>query len=199
MIILMMQQSCSLLPTYPIAETQAIEKYEHPLGLPVETCPLIYIYFAPDADVAVVLYKHPRQGYQMLQWNTKTDTFTKGQWLLKGRIRVQKSYITGTGQYFKYKLLRCEKDPWPRVLEVVSEVPYFTATAIHSTDYGEMICKGVVPKGQKWLPLSLINGQMCELKTSKGTFRIFTDQGQILKNGKVILDLRKEKFYELKK
>jgi hypothetical protein len=194
-----MQQRFSLLTSYSTSETQAIQKYEHPLGLPVDICPLIYIYFAPEADLALVLCKHPRKGYQMLQWNTKTDTFTKGQWLLKGRIRAQKSYVSQTGQYFKYKLLQREKEVWPRLFQVVSESPYFTATAIQSIDYGESIHKGIVPKDQKWFPLSLINGQMCELKNSQGKFRIFTDQGQILKDGKVILDLRKEKFYELKK
>jgi hypothetical protein len=194
-----MQQRFSLLTSYSTSETQAIQKYEHPLGLPVDICPLIYIYFAPEADLALVLCKHPRKGYQMLQWNTKTDTFTKGQWLLKGKIRAQESFVSQTGDYFKYKLLRREGQSWPRIFKVVSEVPYFTATAISSQDRGSPVHKGFFPKDQKWFPLSLINGQIGELKTSDGTFRIFTDQGQILKDGKVILDLRMEKFYELKK
>jgi hypothetical protein len=158
----------------------------------------MYIYFASEANFAIVLCKHADQGYQMLLWNTKTDEFTKGQWLRKGTIRAQKSYVSHGGKYFKYKLIQRDKHVYPRILQVVSKVPYFTARSIHNLDYGEMIIKGSPPKDQKWFPLSLMNEQMGELRNSEGTFRIFTDQGQILKNGQVILDLRNEKFTEVK-
>jgi len=185
-----MSQSFTLEPSYAPDSIKNLVNYPEP-------CPLLYIYFAKEAKIAIILCKHPSKDYCLILWDTAKDTFIKGQWLRKGRIAPQRAQISHNGLYWRYILKRCEDNPWPHLYEIISKPPYFTAISLRQQDRGGNLIKGHKPTDQTWSNLSLINGQMGTLANTHGSFKIFADKGQILKDGQVILDVVGDQFMKV--
>lgn len=92
-----------------------------------KSAPRIYFLLAREAPVAVVLRRGPSNRVQMLKWDTKLDTFEKGQWL-KGRVYEYRMDLSPSGKYVVYLAANYSRkfDTWT----AVSKPPYFTALAL---------------------------------------------------------------------
>lgn len=88
----------------------------------------LHIYFAAEADKAVILRRGPTRHVRMIAWNTKKDTFEDGQWV-KHRVYEEKCSLSPDGRHFAY--FAFSKRPGGDFIvggfAAVSRVPYFTA------------------------------------------------------------------------
>lgn len=159
--------------------------------------PVLYIYFAPKAYRALVLrvYKHTTE---MILWHTDTDTFQRGQWTLSGKLKIKSSTITDDGKYVHYKL---HKNKGMLLINAISEIPYFTAKAVHNDSYAEDITMGQIPgeacngvgkaneipadyEGQNKLSMTSGQSVILTLADSQVPFykcKIIADRGRIFK------------------
>jgi hypothetical protein len=88
----------------------------------------VWIYFASDAPVAIILKRGPTDWVQLIKWDVRTDHFEPGQWL-RARVDERSFDVSPDGQLIVY---------WARANSVralsawtaVSKPPYFTALAL---------------------------------------------------------------------
>lgn len=90
------------------------------------------IFFAAEADKAVILRRGPTRHVRMIVWDTGRDTFEDGQWV-KHRIYERKCSLSPDGQHFAYFGFSSRPGLCSSVtggFAAVSKVPYFTALAV---------------------------------------------------------------------
>ena len=125
--------------------------------------PKLFLYKAQNANTVVILRRGiTREEWEMIQWDLDTDTFTKGQWLMKKNMNGAKLAISPDGNYFAYHYqvygyvngkqeYKCHG--------VISKVPNFTALyfndshlgnweTINFTEKGEVIYRNVVQQSK---------------------------------------------------
>ena len=89
---------------------------------------------ARNADVAVLLRRGPSKWFQLVRWDTATDTFDPGQWF-HGRIYERRCDLSPAGSlliYFAQKITArsiADRD-YTYAWTAVSRPPYFTALAL---------------------------------------------------------------------
>ena len=97
-----------------------------------------YIYHSIESSIIVLFRKRHRDAVEMIRWDTKTDTFTIGQWLMKKTIDFNNSFLSADGLYFHY--IYFSYLPQDRFMEksyiVKSRVPNFTAEKIWINNVG---------------------------------------------------------------
>lgn len=154
-----------------------------------------YFHFYKSKENTVILCYTDRK-YRLILWEQngiEDDVFTKGQWLTKGEIESKKSFVSQCGTYFKYKYKvkpKFDHDPdvdkeqsWPSIYTVISRAPYFTALYKESESYWtEHKKKGTSPVNIKW----------CSESDIPKDYKI--DNGKILKNRTVVLDISNDTF-----
>lgn len=103
-----------------------------------ETSPRLFVLFARDAPVGVVLRRGPSAWTQVIRWDTSNDVLTDGAWL-KGRIYAEKCDVSPDGELLLYfchhgRFREGYTDSWT----AVSRVPYLHALALwpSGTTYG---------------------------------------------------------------
>src|SRR5260221_8777157 len=89
----------------------------------------LFIILARDVHQAVILRRGPHIWTQMLLWNTKTDTFTEGQWL-KGTLYPRRCDLSPDGSKLIYFVAKHYKHNY---WTAISRPPYFTALAMWDT------------------------------------------------------------------
>ena len=97
-----------------------------------------YMYHSIEASIVVLFRKHKRNAVEMIRWDTKTDTFTSGQWLMKKAINFTNSFLSADGVYFHYVYYtHLAKDNFSEKSYIVkSRVPNFTAEKIWINNCG---------------------------------------------------------------
>jgi hypothetical protein len=103
-----------------------------------QTPPRLFVLFARDAPVGVVLRRGPSAWTQVIRWDTARDVFTDGAWL-KGRIYEEKCDVSPDGELLVYfchhgRFREGYTDSWT----AVSRVPWLHALALwpSGTTYG---------------------------------------------------------------
>jgi hypothetical protein len=81
----------------------------------------LYVLFATEAPVAVVIRRGPSQWSQLILWNTDTDEFTPGQWI---KDNVDYASLSPDGRYLAAGVMKDEQ------YMIVSRPPFFSALAI---------------------------------------------------------------------
>jgi len=94
----------------------------------------LFILFARQSPTAVVFRRGPSKWVQLVRWDTKTDTFSTGQWF-HGRIYERRADLSPNGSlliYFAQKIeARTLKDAeYTYAWTAVSRPPYLTALAL---------------------------------------------------------------------
>lgn len=101
-------------------------------GQPVP--PRIYMLFARESPTAVIFRRGPSDWFQLLKWNTATDTFERGQWF-HGRLYEHRSDLSPDGAlliYFARKITRrtlADKE-YTYAWTAISKPPFLTALAL---------------------------------------------------------------------
>jgi hypothetical protein len=97
-----------------------------------------YIYHSITASIIVLFRKENRDKVEMIRWDTNTDTFTEGQWLMKKAIDFNKSFLSADGLYFHYVYYTYlpEDGFLEKSYVVQSRVPNFTAEKIEINGCG---------------------------------------------------------------
>jgi hypothetical protein len=100
----------------------------------------VYIYFANEADVAVVIarYKSAKGFYKMFLWHTDTDKVDPGQWITHKKIWPKLCRISEDGTRFQYFM--AELNPW-KTFTIMCEPPYFSALKFKE-ECGTWFCEG---------------------------------------------------------
>lgn len=90
------------------------------------------IFFAAEADKAVILRRGPTRHVRMIAWDTKKDTFEDGQWV-KHRVYEKKCSLSPDGTHFAYFGFSSKSQGGPYIVggfAAISKVPYFTALGL---------------------------------------------------------------------
>lgn len=97
-----------------------------------------YIYHSVAASIVVLFRKRHRDAVEMIRWDTSTDTFTAGQWLMKKTIDFNHSFLSADGLHFHYVYFTyLHQDNFVEKSYIVqSRVPNFTAEKIYQNGYG---------------------------------------------------------------
>jgi hypothetical protein len=97
-----------------------------------------YLYHSIEAAIVVLFRKHKRNAVEMIRWDTKTDTFTAGQWLMKKTIDFKNSFLSADGVYFHYIYYTyLSKDKFMEDSYIVQScIPNFTAEKISKNERG---------------------------------------------------------------
>lgn len=164
-------------------KTENILALVHLIGIGMK----LHIYLSNDSSndssTAIILVHTERHKYELVKWNTKLDTFERGQWVCRAKISTTRSYISADGQYFKYKLSKWEEDSWPWIFENISKVPYFTA--LYSYSITDRYAVGQEPSVTHWYGLAKLPDTM------------EVDGGKLLKSGRVIFDATHDTFQNI--
>lgn len=93
----------------------------------------LFVLLARAAPVGVILRRVPGSWTQCVTWNTRSDSFERGQWL-HGRLYERRSDLSPSGQklvYFVAKHHLQRVDPsYSSAWTAISTPPYFTAVAL---------------------------------------------------------------------
>ena len=95
----------------------------------------LFVYFAREAPVGVVLRRGPSDWVRLSLWHTDTDTFEHGQWM-KGRVYERRSDVSADGSLFLAFVRQSgggRPNPAPNAADTwvaISRPPYFTALAL---------------------------------------------------------------------
>lgn len=100
------------------------------------------VILATEAAKGIILRRGPSNWVQLILWDTRTDTFTEGQWF-KGRIYVERCDLSPDGSKLIYFAAKHHKHLHPHASyqyawTAISKPPYFTALALwnQGTTYG---------------------------------------------------------------
>ena len=88
----------------------------------------IWIFFASEAPVAVILKRGPTDWVQLVKWDVRTDQFEAGQWM-KARVDERTFDLSPDGKlivYWARANTKRDLQEWT----AVSKPPYFTALAL---------------------------------------------------------------------
>ena len=89
----------------------------------------LFLYKARDAPIVAILRRGAvKDIWELIQWNTDTDTFTRGQWLTKAVMNGAYNSISPDGRHFAY-FYSSTRDAF-KSYAVISKIPYFTASLI---------------------------------------------------------------------
>lgn len=91
----------------------------------------LFLYCAQEMPhIYLIVYRKDREAWQLIHWNSKTNTFIEGQWLLGRQLAVYHSCLSPCGGYFYYltNIYNCSRNDRDDVdCMAVSNVPNFTA------------------------------------------------------------------------
>lgn len=92
----------------------------------------LFVLLAREAPIGVIVRRGPSEWVQLIHWDTKTDTFTPGQWF-HGHVYADRCDLSFDGSLLVYfaskftaRTFREQKSVWT----AVSKPPYFTALKI---------------------------------------------------------------------
>jgi hypothetical protein len=91
-----------------------------------------YIYHSINVSIVLLFRKEKRDKVEMIRWDTNTDTFIAGQWLMKKAIDFKNSFLSADGLSFHYVYYTyLPTDEFREKSYIVeSRVPNFTAEKI---------------------------------------------------------------------
>ncbi|MEP6754150.1 MAG: hypothetical protein ABJA67_01515 [Chthonomonadales bacterium] len=92
----------------------------------------LFLVFAADAPIAVILRRGPTRHWKVIKWNTDTDSFQDGQWFF-GNFYPERCGLSPDGSLFVYfaaKYRRQHPDGYANAFTAVSRPPYLTALAM---------------------------------------------------------------------
>lgn len=172
----------------------------------------LFIYSASGSDLALIVRRYLKT-WELIQWDTKNDTFVHGQWLLKSHYRLwlPGSSLSPNGKMFYYQLDEYGLDGY-QAHSIVSEVPYFTAlgkckvSGRHTKHTfslnGKANTENPIIKGSEYF--TTLNNQVAsneyygsESFVDKYGRRISTEEGKLFVNDKIVLDTTDDKFIEV--
>ena len=109
-----------------------------PSNYSVEPMKRFFIYHAINASIVVLFRIQDKNKVEMIRWDTTTDTFIAGQWLMKKRIDFKNSFLSVDGLHFHYVYYTNlpEDNFREKSFIVQSRVPNFTAVKIHKNGQG---------------------------------------------------------------
>lgn len=91
----------------------------------------LHLFFARDAETAVILRQGPSEVFRMILWNVAKDTFEEGQWV-KHKVYVDSCDLSPDGRHFLYFAL---DGKWGSKAKgsftAISRPPFFTALALY--------------------------------------------------------------------
>ena len=101
--------------------------------MPTTPPPRLFVLLAPNAPIGVIFRKGPSHWVQLIRWDTKHDTFDRGQWF-RGKIDTTRCDLSPSGGklvYFAVSYKRRSLDRgYTGTWTAVSRPPYFTALAL---------------------------------------------------------------------
>lgn len=101
----------------------------------------LHLYFAAQANVAVILLRMEKLLFRLIKWNTTTNGFEDGQWL-KAPVRPENCGVSSDGSYFIYSSFsRNPEGDFQGYFTAISRPPYFTALHLFPEKY-EYLCGG---------------------------------------------------------
>lgn len=92
----------------------------------------VSVFLARDAETAVILRRGPVRWVELIRWNTREDTFERGQWF-HGRVYEERCDLSPDGLkfiYFASKYGRKRDADVADTWTAISKPPYFTALAM---------------------------------------------------------------------
>lgn len=99
----------------------------------------LFVIFAREAEVAVILRRGPSKWVQIIKWHTREDTFDDGAWF-HGRIYGRSCDVSPDGKLFLYKAAKHnrigEKDAYGYAWTAVSRPPWLYALALWPNKWG---------------------------------------------------------------
>jgi len=172
-------------------------------GIVQEHAPTILrVYVATEARRALVLRCHhtgrKMHQYEAILWETETDTFTRGQWLMRGKVSTHVAHISPDGVFFSFRHAIDDES----IVHVVSDIPYFSARYAEAGSYGmDWNSKGVNPQDvvvaereSRMVPLLCESGQSFRLTAGAQTSAIQLDGALLYRDGYLMLDTSGDQF-----
>lgn len=95
------------------------------------------LYFYKAGKVVLIILRQNKKRFQQILWDTETDTFTCGQWLLHVQLDFKRSLISPCGRYFYYTYNKHTINS--KTYIIVSEIPYFTAILFSDDGIGRYV------------------------------------------------------------
>lgn len=99
----------------------------------------LYVLFARDADIGVILRRGPTRWVQVIRWDTRYDTFEDGAWF-HGRIYEDYCDVSPDGELFVYFAAKHNRglsaDEYGYALTAVSRAPWLSALALWPSPVG---------------------------------------------------------------
>ena len=92
----------------------------------------MWVLLAREASTAVILRRGPTQWWHVVEWDTRRDSFVKGQWF-RGRLYPGKCDVSPNGKllvYFGGKFRAYKSGGYGDTWTAVSRPPYLTALAL---------------------------------------------------------------------
>jgi hypothetical protein len=101
--------------------------------MPAKSPCRLFVIFARDADVGVILRRGPSKWVQVIRWDTQRDTFENGAWF-HGRIYEDACDVSPDGELFVYFAAKHNRlgkdDEYGYVWTAVSRPPWLQALAL---------------------------------------------------------------------
>jgi hypothetical protein len=90
----------------------------------------LYLFFAEEAERAVILRQGPSRVYRMVLWDTVRDRFEDGQWV-RHKIYPERCSLSPDGRHFLYFALNgLWQSETKGAFTAISRPPWFTALAL---------------------------------------------------------------------
>ena len=119
----------------------------------------LFLYRAEDIPhIYLIAYRKDKHTWQLIRWNSKTNEFIEGQWLLGRQVAVNCSCLSPCGRYFYYLTniyngLMDDRDD--KHCMIISTVPNFTASLFTKECAGRWVLPAGFTKHDR-LPISYI-------------------------------------------
>ena len=200
---------------------KVIDAYQNNIHLKVKMVKL-FLFKARDAPIVVILRRvkqHSRTLWQLIRWNTDTDTFQPGQWLkCAQQMRAGYCSLSPDGKHFAYSYSILGGIRAYESNGIVSVVPYFTATMFAEEFGGAWNCITFHTNGQpmctlqtpitykrpsalkqvEWDKSSQYTGYIESGSCTDSQGRIITvDEGRVLADGAILYDTTDHVFQEV--
>jgi hypothetical protein len=105
----------------------------------------LFVIFARDANVGVILRRGPSKWVQVIKWDTRDDKFDDGAWF-HGRIYESACDVSPDGELFVYKAAKHNRigtdDGYGYVWTAVSRPPWLHALALWPDQWGTYLGEG---------------------------------------------------------
>jgi hypothetical protein len=105
----------------------------------------LFVIFARDANVGVILRRGPSKWVQVIKWDTGDDKFDDGAWF-HGRIYGRSCDLSPDGELFLYKAAKHnridDKDAYGYAWTAVSRPPWLYALALWPNKWGTYLGGG---------------------------------------------------------